>query len=134
MRMNNKESEKLNSLIYLAIEKNGGKDDHKIPFGLLANCLRECELHFDFPNQFPRVYQNRTVINYKFKLSDSNYFTHLKDCKYDLARLCEELLEDDYELPYDEDAIPIVDIKLVPKVSKLPVAPKITFEKCADVI
>lgn len=134
MRMSNKESQKLCELIELAIEKNAGNDDNARPYGQLANLLRESELHFDILNCFPRVHSNRTVIAYTFNVSNDDVFQWLNDYRRRLAQLCDECIENEYELPLDEDGEPTVEIKKTREVSKLPTPPKITFEKCKDVI
>lgn len=132
--MSNKETEKLYTLIDLATEKNEGNGDNATPYGLLANLLRESELHFDFPRCWPSVYGNRTVIAYTFNVESDYVLQGLKDYYHYLIQLCEECIEDIYELPRDEDGEPTVDIKKTRAISKLPTPPKITFEKCKDVI
>jgi len=134
MGMNTKESKKLNSLINLAIEWNDGEDNYKIPYGCLANELRECELHITQLTGWPRKSPYNSIISYTFKVEDRDIQSSLQMRENYLVKMCEELLEDDCELPYDEDGEPTVEIKLVRKVSKLPVAPQITFEKCADIV
>lgn len=134
MRMSNKESEKLCEIINLAIEKNEGNNDNAAPYGLLANALRESELHFDYLNCYPRVYSNRSVIAYTFNVASEHVFQYLKDYRHYLIMLCEDCIDDAYELPRDEDGEPTVDIKKTREISKLPTPPKVTFEKCKDVI
>lgn len=132
--MSNKESEKLNCLINLAIEKNDGEDNYNTPYGSLANDLKECELHFDYLMECPRKSQYNRIINYTFKVTNKEIQESLLMRKKYLIEMCEEILEDDYELPSDEDGYPSIDIKFVRAISKLATPPKTTFEKCADVI
>lgn len=116
--MNMKEKLKLTTLINKSATRPNGAQ--------LADCLRECELHFGFPNMMP-FSQEKEVITYTFSTDNQDIFNELQYYKERLGELCIELLEINYELPFDEDNNPLVTIRLVPQISKLPVEPENHF-------
>lgn len=133
--MDESEKQKLYNLIELAIEKNRGKDNYTYPYGTIANLLRQCDLNITkYPYAYARA-ENKTFISYSFQLNDSELENELNGCKKELVSMCQELLENDYELGYDDDGDPQVEIRYVrTPVTKLPVPPKITFDDCVDIV
>ena len=123
--------EKLNSIINLLIEKNGGTESGF--YESLINDLRNCELVIDYPNGYTRI-QNRSIVMYTFKTDDKQVLENLKYCKNDIIALCEELLEDDYEFVCDEDGEIDIFFKYDRAISKLPTPPKHTFDYCENEI
>jgi phosphatidylserine/phosphatidylglycerophosphate/cardiolipin synthase-like enzyme len=133
--MNNAEKTTLNRIIEKAIQNNGNKEDFTYPYGLIASSLRECELHFDFPTG-QSYNQNRDLITFTFKCPDDDCSEALNNAKNKLIPLCSDILNEDgkYDLSWNEDSEPTVEIIKAPKVTPLPTAPKITFEHCEEVV
>lgn len=128
--MNQKEKEKLCALINLA---NKGLPGYRTNYEFIVECLQEAELHFDYPNCYS-FNQNRQVVVYTFSVENQDFYDTLCGERKALVALCKELIEDDYELSRNEDGEEDVVIKKVCQISKLPIAPKVTFEHCERVL
>lgn len=128
--MNQKEKDKLYSLINLAKK---GLPGYRANFNLIVECLLEAELHFDILDCYP-FHKNRQVINYTFSVENEDIYDTLCGERKVLVALCNELIENDYELPRNEDGEDHINIRKVHQVSKLPVVPKTTFERCEKIL
>jgi len=133
--MNDKEKVMLSRIINSALSKNEKKAYCSNRYDGLASCLRQCELHFDFPNSLS-YNQNRTLITFSFKFDDEDCLAEAESSKKDLGRLCLEILNIDgkYDLPLDDDGEPKINIIKADHISPLPTLPKITFEGCEDIV
>lgn len=123
-----KEKAMLNMIVQRCIEKNGGKSDFSYPHGALANLLSDCELHIDMPSGFGNRY-GRDLILFIFKTDDEDILSELLNMKKTLISICDDCVDERYELPLDEEGEPFVEIKKVLSVTKLPSAPVISFEQ-----
>ena len=99
----------------------------------LIEALSNCELNIENINGFARSF-SRSLVRYTFKVPDDNTYEQLCVDKERLIKFCEELLEDAFEFEIDDDANSNIIIKKVQKIAKLPVVPKVSFERCENVI
>ena len=124
--MRNFEGKKLQSLINLAIEKNNNQDNNQFPYGFLASLLKECELRIDeYPNGANSL--DKTLVLYTFKSTNEDVLAELNSLSKYLINICQELLEDRYELAHD-DGEQIFETKLERQIDQLQFAPKNIFE------
>ncbi|MDO9630260.1 MAG: phospholipase D-like domain-containing protein [Acholeplasmataceae bacterium] len=121
------ERKKLYALINLAIEKNDDIDNGQYPFGFLASLLKECELRID-EYELGAQSLDKSIVLYTFKSTDQDVLSNIESLDTRLISLCDELLEDKYELAH-KDGEYIVKTKLERNVDKLEFAPKHTFEE-----
>lgn len=133
MEMDNKEKKILTTLIEKANESNIRNLWYNSE--LIIEFLKNCELHLDYPQGYTHN-TNRDPITFSFKYSNNELVEDIKFIKDKLIALCIEVLDIDgnYELSRDEYGEYNVKFILVTNISKLPEIPKVTFERCKDLI
>lgn len=131
--MKDYDKKKLNQIINYYDKLNQKKSFHNYDY--LIEALRKCVLRIDtYPNYNGRA-SNKIPVTYTIKTNDETAYNTLNDDIRDIAKVFNELIDDSYELPYDDDGDPYIEIKYVDEeLSYIPSEPKITFEKCVEVV
>lgn len=129
--MSSKNEKELSKIINY-IQKN---QTSSINYRFLDQDLLKCELRIDKYEHVRTRALGKTAVLYTFKTNDKDCYEDLLLKKKPLIEVSQELLDDDYELVFDDDGDPIIEIKYVDEeLDYIQAAPKITFENCVDIV